>query len=268
MGMRREHLSHLFTGVIAKRLAAVEAEPVTSNQHEFNGTTALKLLLGAERLERMPARFIWLGGENEGMSADGFLTWYDVRERHPTRSEWRLYFPSNDVMDLASEGDLLLIARRPDDSLLVVVAPAESSIERGLLWLFGVGDNVGQRFLFEDIEGGDRELDFAARFILDELGIETEEPEENRIDELVAAIVGDGHFEFPTTRFVSEPARGNAEAPDPRDDPDTACLPGWNSKRRCFAASSAPISARGFAPVSLRTASRTWTVSCPPRCRC
>ena len=224
MGMRREHLSHLFTGVVAKRLAAVEAEPVTSNQHEFNGTTALKQLLGAERIERMPARFIWLGGENEGMSADGFLTWYDARERHPTRSEWRLYFPSNDVMDLASEGDLLLIARRPDGSLLVVVAPAESSIERGLFWLFGVGDDVGQRFLFEDIEGGDRELDFAARFILDELGIETEEPEENRIDELVAAIVGDGHFEFPTTRFVSELARDNAEAPDPRDDPDAALL--------------------------------------------
>jgi len=224
MGVRRERLSHLFTGVVAKRLAAVEAEPVTSNQHEFNGTTALKRLLGDERLDRMPARFIWLGGENEGMSAEGFLTWYDARERHPTRSEWRLYFFSNDVMDMASESDLLLIARRPDGFLLIIVAPAESSIERGLLWLFGVGNDVGQRFLFEDIEGGDRELDFAARFILDELGIETEEPVENRIDELVAGIVGDGHFEFPTTRFVSDLARSNAEAPDPRDDPDSALL--------------------------------------------
>ncbi len=222
--MRREHLSRLFTGVVAKRLAAVEAEPATSNQHEFNGTAPLKRLLGAERLERMPSRFIWLGGENEGMSADGFLTWYDARERHPTRSEWRLYFPSNDVMDLAAEGDLLLIARRPNGSLLVIDAPAGSSIERGLLWLFGVGEEVGQGFLFEDIEGGDRELDFAARFILDELGIETEEPEENRIDELVAGIVGDGVFEFPTTRIVSGLARGNAEAPDARDDPDAALL--------------------------------------------
>ncbi len=72
--MRREHLSHLFTGVVAKRLAAVEAKPVRSNQHEFNGTAALRRLLGETRRDRMPARFIWIGGENEGMSADGFLT--------------------------------------------------------------------------------------------------------------------------------------------------------------------------------------------------
>ncbi|TYO91465.1 type II restriction endonuclease [Oceanicella actignis] len=222
--MQRERLSRLFTGVVVKRLAAVEAEPASSNQHEFNGTLALRRLLGTERRERMPAKFIWLGGENEGLSSDGFLTWYDARERHPTRSEWRLYFPSNEVMELASEGDLLLIAKRPDGELLVVVVPAGSQLERGILWLFDVGKEIGSGFLFQDVGHSDRELDFAARFILDELGIDAGSPEEGRLDELAENLLRASGGRFPSTSVVSGLARAEAEAPDPWDDPDGALM--------------------------------------------
>ena len=64
--MRYGSLSDHFTGIVAKRLSAVEADTARSNQHEFNGTNELRQLLGGERLERSASRFIWLGGENEG----------------------------------------------------------------------------------------------------------------------------------------------------------------------------------------------------------
>lgn len=97
--MKKGFLSEYFVGVTAKRLSVVEANPDKSNQHEFNGVKPLKKLLGEERLTDCLARFVWLGEENEGLSEDSFVTWYDSREKHPTRSEHRLYFRSNPVRD-------------------------------------------------------------------------------------------------------------------------------------------------------------------------
>lgn len=222
--MRGDRLSRLFTGVAAKRLAAVEAERTRSNQHEFNGTAELKRLLGEHRLDRLPARFVYLAGDEDGIADDGFVTWYDARERHPRRSEWRLYFPANDVMDLAREGDLLVVARRSNDEPLIVVAPAGSDMEIALRHLFEIGGEIGQGFLFEDLSASERKIDFAARFILDELGIEGAESDDDRIGRLVDQITAETPSAFPGTRKISELARQHAEAPDARDDPDAALI--------------------------------------------
>lgn len=88
-----------------KTLSAVEAEPDRSNQHELNGVAQLKNILGLPR-QSFEARFSIRG-------QDGYLTssvtWYDARENHPTRSEHRLYFQTNEVMDLAQEGSTLIL---------------------------------------------------------------------------------------------------------------------------------------------------------------
>ena len=44
--MRRGLLSDYFDGVAVKRLSAVEANILRSNQHEFNGSKALRALFG------------------------------------------------------------------------------------------------------------------------------------------------------------------------------------------------------------------------------
>lgn len=88
-----------------KTLVAVEAHPERSNQHEFNGVAALKNLFGEDRAE-LQAIFS-VRGEDLTYRAD--VTWYDSRENHPTRSEHRLYFQGNPVMDRAQEGDNILI---------------------------------------------------------------------------------------------------------------------------------------------------------------
>ncbi|WP_081195387.1 type II restriction endonuclease [Halomonas sp. BC1] len=88
-----------------KTLAAVEARPERSNQHEFNGVTALKSLFGHEKTD-LQALFS-VRGESAHHTAK--VTWYDSRENHPTRSEYRLYFQSNPVMKRAQAGDNMLI---------------------------------------------------------------------------------------------------------------------------------------------------------------
>ncbi|MCU0733045.1 MAG: type II restriction endonuclease, partial [Hyphomonas sp.] len=220
--MKYGYLSQFFTGVAAKRLRAVEADPKKSNQHEFNGVSALKALLGAEPFERRPTAFVWLGGENEGVSEEAWVTWYDSRVGKPRAAEWRLYFPPNAVMDLACAGDLLVVARRRgDDGFLVIVTPSGSTVENQLAWLFGLDGGLGEKFRFERIgDETDREIDFTVRYILDEIGVEFEEPEGARLDALLERFGG----EFPSTRVFSAFTRETLPGISPLDDPDAALM--------------------------------------------
>jgi hypothetical protein len=129
--MRKGYLSEYFAGVAVKVLSAVEADPVKSNQHEFHGTKSLKLVLGASKeRQQFSAKFIYLNDHNEEtLTADGFLTWYDSRSNNPERSaEYRLYFPTTPVSLCAAKGDLLVIGKKQDGSFLVIIAEAESTI--------------------------------------------------------------------------------------------------------------------------------------------
>lgn len=94
-----------FRASCVKTLSAVEAESTRSNQHEFNGVVQLKNLFGRDKIE-MVASFSQRGSDDTFTSS---LTWYDAREAHKTRSEYRLYFRSNPVMQQAQEGDNIII---------------------------------------------------------------------------------------------------------------------------------------------------------------
>lgn len=229
--MKQGYLSEYFEGVVAKRLSAVEASPESSNQHEFNGVGPLKKLLGEDRLTDCPTRFVWVGEENEGLSEDSFVTWYDARERHPTRSEHRLYFRSNPVMEIAGEGDLLIVARRPNNEMMIIVVPQNSTVENQLLWLFGVPVQLGTKFEYRDYENGsDTQVDFASRFILEELGIEIEEPEGDKLDALLERYSG----VFPTTAEFSAFARETIPEVEARGNPDMALLAWMDQEEKLF----------------------------------
>lgn len=230
--MKKGFLSEYFEGVAAKRLKAVEVDPNMSNQHEFNGVKVLKNILGTERLTDCPARFVWLGKENEGMSEDSSVTWYDSREnQHHRAAEYRLYFRSNPVMELISEGDLLIIAKRPDNSLMIIVTAANSTVENQLLWLFGVPVQIETRFEFREFENGkDIEVGYAARFILDELGIEIEEPEAEKLDKLLEQYGGI----FPKTSVFSKLARDSLPDINPKNSPDEALLAWMEQEEKLF----------------------------------
>ena len=221
--MKAGYLSQFFSGVALKNLSAVEADLVRSHQHEFNGVEGLKKIFGqATGKQTFEAKFIYLTDhDDEPVISEGFLTWYDARVAHPKRSEHRLYFPTTEVSNCAAEGDLLVIGRRQDGSVLVVVAEAESTVANQIRWLFGFSDLVHPGFSVKaETESDQVKLEFASRLILDEIGIIQEEEVPNFLDLMLDKF----GKKFPPTRQFSEFARGTIADLDPRDDPDAVLL--------------------------------------------
>lgn len=239
--MRRGLLSDYFVGVGAKRLAAVDADAASSNQHEVTGSKPLLRILG-DRDRKLPrgegpdtrflATYIWLGAEQEAVAEEARLSWYDSRRNDKTRAaEWRLYYQTNPVTEMMRPGDTLFLARTPEDKLFFIVVPDESTMQNQLIWLFGLEEQPG--FVFEPREIGtdtDAELDFAARYILDELGIEPAEPEADRLDTIIEPL----GLEFPMAREFSQLARSSMPEVLAVDDPDLALVAWMDREEQLF----------------------------------
>lgn len=102
-----------------KTLSAVEARPERSKQHEFNGVAQLKNIFGLAKFEKTAVFSV----RGEPISDHVNVTWYDAREEHPTRTEHRLYFQTNIVMERAREGDNILIGFDDGEQLHCVLIP-------------------------------------------------------------------------------------------------------------------------------------------------
>lgn len=224
--MKQGYLSQYFDGVALKRLSAVEADVIRSNQHEFNGVEGLRDILGEpDGKVRFSAKFLYLTDQDdEPVVEDGFLTWYDARqrarlERHVMRWEYRLYFPTNLVSQCASAGDLLVIARLANDSLLAIVAENGTTIERQIMWLFGFSELAHPGFSIKsELETEQDRIGFAARVILEQIGVEAEEEAPNYLDQMLDKFNGS----FPKTIEFSSYARSTVRDLSSKDDPDVA----------------------------------------------
>lgn len=220
--MQKPNLSNYFKGVAAKRLSTVEVKANRSNQHEFNGVQSLKEVFGTEK-RKFNARFIYLGAETEEKITDtGYLTWYDARDRHPHRTEYRCYYPSNTVIEQADEGDLLVLGLRQDGTVIVVIAGAGTTAESQLQWLFTLPLAMAtQEFAVKQIDKKeDVHLNYAGRSIMDEIGIEVETVDDNYLDKMLTKF----HGVFPPTRVFSSYARETLPEVDDLSDPDAALM--------------------------------------------
>ena len=156
-------------------------------------------------------------------------THYDTRERQAHRApEWRLYYPSNPVTGAMREGDILFLALGSDGLLYFIVAPGESTSEYQLSWLFGLQPR-GPSFVLREFLADDRQLDFAARYILDEIGVEFEDPEADRLDGIIERF----GTTFPGTAEFSALARETLPHVPLEDDPDAALLE-WLSQEEAL----------------------------------
>lgn len=225
--MNEGQLSRYFSGVAAKRLSAVEILPERSRQHEFNGTSDLIRLLGDVGPDKchLHSRFLYLDDSGEQATADSSdLTWYDARAKSAARtgrSEYRLYFPANEVTQRAQQSDLLLIARRETGDLIVIIAKAESTIAVQLLWLFGLGHLNDPGFTVRAApDFGDESLGIVAATILREIGVEPDLADTRYLDFILAKF----GKRFPSTREFSACARESASNANPIDDPDAALM--------------------------------------------
>ena len=218
--MKRGQLSDYFEGVGVKRLSAVDAEPMTSNQHEVGTTVKMRAdFLGETHQQKFPAIYIWLGGDQEGFTEESWATHYDARINKPRAAEWRLYYPSNPVTEAMKVGDTLFLAKDQGGVLWFIVAPEGSTSEQQLFWLFGLRPE-GKSFVSREFSDEEPELDFAARFILDEIGIEFEEPEADKLDSIIEKY----GTTFPKTAEFSDLARLTLPEVRAEDDPDAALI--------------------------------------------
>lgn len=226
--MKKGYLSEYFEGVAAKRLSAVEADVLRSNQHEFNGVEGLRQILGEPDGKVLyQTKVVYLtDGDSDPIIEDAVFTWYDARqrarlERGVMRWEYRLYFPTTNVSLKAVEGDLMVIAKRRDSGLMVVVAEGGSSIARQIEWLFGFSDleRLGLSVKAELETERDR-VEFASRVILESIGVEVEVAEDRFLDEMLKRFGG----KFPSTKDFSAYARSTLKGVSAKDDADKVLM--------------------------------------------
>lgn len=219
--MKRGQLADYFVGVGVKPLSAVDANPVRSNQHEIGTTREMrKDFLGETHQEKFKAIYVWLGEDQDGFTAESWATHYDARIKKPDRAaEWRLYYPPNPVTETMQEGDTLFLAKDSGGVLWFIVTPTSSTSEQQLFWLFGIQPK-GRSFVSREVSNNEPQLDFAARFILDELGIEFEEPEADKLDSIIEKF----GTKFPPTAEFSQLARLTLPEVSAEDDPDAALV--------------------------------------------
>lgn len=214
-----------FTGAAGKLLSEVEADPQKSNQHEFNGVAQLVGLLGSppDGGRVFAATYLYLDDAMEPHVVDSSATWYDARARHPKRTEYRLYYPANEVMAEAVGGDFMVVARpterhaTPDRELVVVVAPASSTVAWQLQELFGI--EAVDRLDMEMLPSGE-DLTPAFRNLLEALGFEVGVTADEYLDALIVRY----GLKFPPTREFSAYARESLPHIRAGDDPDAALL--------------------------------------------
>lgn len=225
--MKKGYLSQYFDGVAIKLLSAVEADILTSHQHEFNGVKELKSILGEPAGKvKYQATFLYLTDDDQPLIDDGFMTWYDARqkariEKQVMRWEYRLYFPDNLVSKLANKGDLLVIAKQRDGSLLSIVAEADTTIAQQLAWLFGYSELSHPGFsVREELENEQDRIEFASRFILESIGINVDVHEDTWLDKMLEKF----NSAFPSTREFSAFARKTLPDVNPEDGPDNALM--------------------------------------------
>lgn len=229
--MRRGMLSDLFVGVAAKRLTLVETVSERSNQHEIQGTRPLRRLLGEDDRRGIRTRFLWVSDGEDALSEDGFVSWSNVRKGKPRAPEFHLYYSGNTITERMQVGDVLFLALQRDGSLLAIVTPEVSTIQNQLLWLFSLPEQPDSGFRLQEIdEAHNLELDFATRYVLEELGIEPDEPEAGRLDELIERF----GLAFPTTREFSAFARSSLGRVSALDDPDRALIEWMDREEQLF----------------------------------
>ena len=222
-------LSNYFKGIGAKRLSDVEIAPIKSNQHELNGINKFKEMFG-EKKAKFSTKFIYISDEEQEGSFDiieseGTTTWYDARENHDTRTEYRLYYSTNEAINQSRTEDLLILAQTPDNTLKIIIAQKDSTAEKQLLWLFGVKEVVN-KFVVHDYGKDDKEISFLEKQIIESIGINVDETDDSYLEEMLHLFNGG----FPLTKIFSKYARSKVEAVNSVENPDLTLIR-WYEKR-------------------------------------
>jgi hypothetical protein len=209
-------LSKYFIDVCAKRLSKVDATK-ESNQHEIGTVKEQRLRYGTEQINFSGKLIYFSDSEEDIITTETPLTYYDTRLNQVNREpEFRIYYKDNPVIEAANPGDLLVMARTSETDLLLIIAPENSTSEKQLLWLFGLS-GLSERFSITHYDDNDREIGFIGNFILEQIGVETEDLIDQNYLEILLRKYPDN---FPSTKEFSKFARSTIKEIDPINRPD------------------------------------------------
>lgn len=237
-------LNSYFDGAVAKTLVAVDISPEKSNQHELNGTGPLRSLFGDDDIKGMPTTFVYLEDEGDPVFDHGFTTWYDARRRHPTRTEYRLYYNDNKCIAIAHPGDLMVLALSDAGEVLISFARAGTTAEAQLRWLFGIGETADSGFKLAPTD--ELRINSMAAQILESIGIEVGIPSaaDSYLDGLVERF-GDA---FPKGVDFSAYSATTLGELDWKDDPDGSLVACYEREELLFRVFERHILERDLAP--------------------
>ncbi len=111
-----------------------------------------------------------------------------------------------------------------------MIVKAGSTYEAQIRWLFDLPADLFAFSVQQVSAGSDREIGFAERFILDELGVEVEQADENWLDRILARFNGG----FPATAPFSAFARETLPDVSPLDGADAALMAWMNHEEMLF----------------------------------
>lgn len=118
----------------AKLLSSVEVSENASHQHEFHAGALRKALAfpEAKTTGELEITYLLRAG-NEPLTETCRYSLYDSRDGKPRPPEYRLYFTSSDLQEIAAIGDILIVVR-PDEStdLRALILPPESELGRAV----------------------------------------------------------------------------------------------------------------------------------------
>ncbi|MBN2865895.1 MAG: hypothetical protein JXK16_07800 [Thiotrichales bacterium] len=235
--MLSDSISNYIEGVAAKYLSEVDANPYKSNQHEIGGLVKVgfKEFLGepaGSEVLTFEAKMLYLEDDSAVEITYDTVTWYDTRYHQKNRSaEYRLYYKNNAVTERISAQDFFLIAKATDGTLILVFTSASSTYENQLRNLFGLEQVTNS---FQRGELTLENISLPLRFLLEDLGIETNIPTNIEDEWLEKLTENFGGITFPSTQDFSFYARKTLNEYCPIEEPDKSLLSWMNQEEMLF----------------------------------
>lgn len=228
-------IGNYFKAFATKTLVDVDVDKWASNQHEFNGSEHLRRMLGTPIGKAyLPSRIAYLDDEHDELPElfDTTLTWYDSRERHASRTEYRLLYlaEAEHVIYQARVGDTMFLAQQQDDVLLLLIAKKESTILRQLQWMFGAPTLSEGLVIDTELDAQPERDEIAGEEILALLDIEVELPDQD----LELILKRFPFTKWPSTSEFAQFARSLTKFADPVADPDGTLMQWVTIEHRLF----------------------------------
>lgn len=101
------------------------SEKNKSKASEIRNVRNLEQMLGTDK-RVFSSEYVFVSGDNE-LSDKGKSTWYHFTDKNGKREHYRLYYTKNIVMQTADAGDLLVVCKKSDIDLLLLVAAKNSA---------------------------------------------------------------------------------------------------------------------------------------------